>query len=160
MGYAMALSRDRETARDLLQDCVARALIAPSLPESEPAFRAFLFTTLRNLWIDRVRRERRKVAVDEAMDLLAEVAMQPVGLESVLVNALAVRQAFARLSEDHRDVLSLVDIAGFGYGEAALVLGIPPGTVMSRVSRARRALSSMLTDSAVEMLPRRGTAQR
>ena len=159
MGYAVALSRDRETARDLLQDCVARALVAPSLPESEPAFRVFLFTTLRNLWIDRVRRERRKAAVDETLEVVA-AALQPVGLESVLVNALAVRQAFARLSEDHRDVLSLVDIAGFGYGEAARILGVPPGTVMSRVSRARQALSSMLAESPVEMLPRKGTVQR
>jgi RNA polymerase sigma-70 factor (ECF subfamily) len=81
------------------------------------------------------------------------------GGEDRVVNQLAVRQAFLLLSKDHRDVLALVDIAGFSYDEAATLLDIPRGTIMSRVSRARSALARQLAQGAVVGLPlRRGRA--
>ncbi|HHZ08200.1 MAG TPA: RNA polymerase sigma factor [Rhizobiales bacterium] len=146
MGYAVVLSRDREMARDLVHDCVARALDAPALPGSEQAFRAWLFTTLRNLWIDRVRGDRHRAALAESLVVISAQASVPVSLESALVNAFAVRQAFERLAHDHRDVLALVDISGFSYEETAQVLDIPAGTVMSRVSRARQAQAALLSE--------------
>ncbi len=66
-----------------------------------------------------------------------------------IVNRMAVRQAFDQLGKDHRDVLALVDIGGFAYQEAADILGVPRGTVMSRVSRARLALARTLADTNV-----------
>ena len=150
-GYAVALSRDRDLAADLLHECVLRAMAARQAPESEPAFRAWLFTILRNLWIDHLRSGRRRADIEEA--LLVEGAVTPVSLESVVVNAFAVRQAFALLSLDHRDILALVDISGFSYDEAAAILSVPRGTVMSRVSRARQALARLLSDSVVTQLP-------
>jgi RNA polymerase sigma-70 factor (ECF subfamily) len=83
---------------------------------------------------------------------------EPVSLESVLVDAFSVRQAYARLSIEHREILALVDISGFSYEEAAAMIAIPRGTVMSRVSRARQALAANLREgNVVELGPQRGS---
>jgi RNA polymerase sigma-70 factor (ECF subfamily) len=156
-GYAVALTRDRDRAADLLHECVVRAMAARENPESEAAFRSWLFTILRNIWIDQTRTSRRRAEFEvQHPDELA----QPVSLESVVVNAFAVRQAFERLTQDHREVLALVDISGFSYEETGSILSIPKGTVMSRVSRARRALASLLSDSNVFAIPSNRTTER
>ena len=149
-GYAVALSRDREAARDVFQECMVRALSARSVPEPEPAFRAWLFAILRNVWIDRTRSDRRKATMEDrsAIDLSGE----PAPLDDALVTFLSVRQAFERLSLEHREVLALVDISGFSYEETAMTLAVPQGTVMSRVSRARRAMAALLIEGDVILL--------
>lgn len=153
-GYAVALTRDREQAADLFQDCVVRAMSARDVPDNDRAFRAWLFTVMRNLWTDRLRAHRRITNMHSQIveDNQHEV---PVPLEAVVVNRLAVREAFACLSLEHRDVLALIDIAGFGYEETAEMLAIPKGTVMSRVSRARQALIALLSDERIAELPPR-----
>jgi RNA polymerase sigma-70 factor, ECF subfamily len=148
-GYAVALTRDRDRARDLFQECVLRALAAPA-PRCDAAFRSWLFSIMRNRWIDDRRSDRRRsrgldMVKVEPPDWVRQEP--PPNLSAVIVNQLAVRQAFADLGPLHRDVLALVDIAGFRYAEAAEVLGIPPGTVMSRVSRARQELCRRLSDT-------------
>lgn len=150
-GYAVALSHDRDLARDLLHECVVRAMAARETPASEAAYRAWLFTILRNLWIDHIRTSRRKADLEEALS--ADDLAVPTSLESVVVNVLAVRQTFQRLSLEHRDVLALIDISGFSYDEAAGILAIPRGTVMSRISRARQALASLLSDNPAATIP-------
>ena len=145
--YAVAISGDPETAADLLQDCVVRVMGARNVPKDEPAYRAWLFTIVRNLWRDHQRRNASAHKVTQ--ELLVEAATTPVSLDTVIVNIVAVRSAFAQLSSDHRNILALVDVAGFGYGQAAGILDIPVGTVMSRVSRARGALANLLSDSSV-----------
>lgn len=139
-GYAISLSGNEQDAHDLVQETALKALNAPRVPGDEPAFRAWLFTILRNSWFDMIRRRGRRpeVSGDEAG---YEDIGQPTWLhDDSLVSALTVRLSLGRLSGDHRDILGLVDIAGFTYTEAAEILGIPPGTVMSRVARARNTL--------------------
>lgn len=145
-GYALALTRNRDTAADLVQDCVVRAMSARRAPHDERAFRAWLLTILRHLWLDQLRSWRRRRDMQEtthpdqqATDALADPT----------VTRLAVREALFLLSADHRDVLALVDIGGFTYDETAALLQINRGTVMSRVSRARAALAGKLTDPQV-----------
>lgn len=155
LAYATALCGDRQLAADLVQDCAVRVLRTTRAPGNESTYKAWLFTILRNLWLDhlRTRKLRREVPVEEAEHQPA----LPVAIESVLVNALAVRQAFALLSADHRDVLTLVDIGGFSYEETARLLQISKGTVMSRVSRARTALAALLeADNVTELPVRKG----
>jgi RNA polymerase sigma-70 factor, ECF subfamily len=65
-----------------------------------------------------------------------------------------VRQASTRLSTEHREILALVDISGFSYEEVAMMIAVPKGTVMSRVSRARRALAAQLGEANVVQLTR------
>lgn len=157
-GYAVAITRDHDRARDLLQDCLVRAASARDRPVADPAFRAWLFTIMRNLWIDQIRAERRRSQANETLcDMMPGM---PVSLESMTVETFALRQAFERLSHDHREVLALVDISGFSYQEAADLLNVPRGTVMSRISRAREALGKLLTDEAPSVVPFSGTARK
>ncbi len=152
-GYACALCRRVEDAEDLYQDALVRAMAASSVPRDATAFRVWMFRLIRNLWIDRLRRESRQAGlIDTEAD--AEDQPAPGGADSV-IDVLLVRQAFQRLSGDHREVLALVDIAGFSYDEAAELLDVPKGTVMSRISRARAALAGQLNAGQVVPFPRR-----
>jgi RNA polymerase sigma-70 factor (ECF subfamily) len=149
-GYAISLSQNRDTAHDLFQECMVRALSARSVPEQESAFRAWLFVIMRNLWIDRARSRQRKSTKED--EVANDQAVNPEPLDIALVTGLSVRQAFGRLSVEHREILALVDISGFSYAEAASMLTVPRGTVMSRVSRARRALAALLVEGDVVVL--------
>lgn len=152
-GYASALARDVDGAADLYQDTVMRAVASPAPPNGERQFRAWMFTIMRNHWIDQLRAECRQPEIEPLDEETLASAFVPVSLETVIVNQLAVRQAFERLSVHHRDVLTIVDVGGFSYDEAADMIGVPRGTVMSRVSRARNALCVLLADDSVAMHP-------
>lgn len=154
-GYAVALTRDKDEAADLFQDCIVRAMSARAYPIEDRAFRAWLFKVMRHLWIDRLRSDRRASAMHGQITEVLD-GCEPMSLENMVVNRFAVREAFALLSSDHRDVLALIDIAGFSYDEAAGLLRVPQGTVMSRVSRARQALGCLLSDERIAEFPRQG----
>jgi RNA polymerase sigma-70 factor, ECF subfamily len=142
-GYAFALTRDTPSAEDLYQDTMLRAMTAPSAPNNQMAYRVWLFRIMRNLWIDRLRADGRL----PEFDYNAEIDDLPMsGSDDQVVNALAVRQAFHCLSKAHRDILALIDICGFSYVEAAEMLDVPAGTIMSRISRARSALARRILD--------------
>ncbi|MCC5991978.1 MAG: RNA polymerase sigma factor [Rhodobacteraceae bacterium] len=156
-GYACALSPDIASAEDLYQDAVLRAMSARKVPEDLTAFRVWVFRLLRNLWIDRLRASGRTPDLTQEDMLDAASEQTP---EDTVVNRLAVRQAFMTLSKPHRDVLALVDIAGFSYAEAAEILDTASGTIMSRVSRARTILAQRLSeDDTVVALPRNRQAR-
>jgi len=129
----LKLSGSRDAANDLIQSCVVKALSSLSPPSDALKIRAWLFSILRNSWIDGYRHGR----------IVAEEQFDEHGLHSAwnfddkLIAELTVKQAFARLEPTYREVVELVDIAGFRYAEAAVILKIPIGTVMSRLSRAR-----------------------
>ncbi|TPE51064.1 RNA polymerase sigma factor [Amaricoccus solimangrovi] len=153
VGYAVALTHDPDLAGDLVQDAIVRAVESRNVPADERAFRAWITRILRNLWIDRCRARRRRA--DRAEAPAGEVADFPAGFrsEDLILNRIVVREAFGRLSASHREILALIDILGFSYGEAAELLGVRPGTVMSRVSRARRDLLRRLSDEGVVPFP-------
>ena len=157
-GYACALCADTASAEDLYQDTMVRAMSAASVPDDPTAYRVWLFRILRNLWIDRLRAAGRLPDVDDG----TEVDQMPSGQGGdQVVNALAVRQAFGRLSKAHRDILALVDICGFSYADAAQMLDTPTGTIMSRISRARAALAARMDeDRTVVALPLHRAARR
>lgn len=134
--FALTLTREQDAARDLVQQTAVRALAAPAPPEGSAAVLPWLLAIARNLFID----ERRRLA-RQTVDWLLDESTD--GNEAMRI--LAVRQALARLDPDCRAVIELVDIEGSTYKEAAHALSIPIGTVMSRVSRARRKLLADLT---------------
>lgn len=152
--YGMALTRDRDRASDLFQDAVLRAISARAIPDGDRQFQAWLFVILRNLWIDQARERQREADLRDGLAGSGDGGAGVPSLDGAIVNQMAVRQAFGALSMDHRDILALVDIAGFRYDEAAEILSIPRGTVMSRVSRARQALARLLQDTEIAELPR------
>jgi RNA polymerase sigma-70 factor (ECF subfamily) len=150
-GYAISLSRDDEQARDLVQECALRALKARSVPSDESAYRAWLFAILRNAAIDARRRQR-----NEPVPVGAEAEIGEVwGFDDGYIATVTVRQAMRRMSDDAREVIALVDIVGFSYAETAALLGVPAGTIMSRLSRARQALLGMIAQTSVRPLKAR-----
>lgn len=141
-GYALSLAGDPDIAAELFQECAVRALSARHVPREARACRAWLFVILRNLWHDRLRHERTVSrasldACDEPPTVLPEAQY---------LDAIAVRAALARLSPILRDTLALVDVAGFRYAEAAEILAVPIGTVMSRMADARRKLAALIVE--------------
>ena len=139
--YARALTRNADRADDLVQDCLERAIRKRSLFAPTGPLQAWLFRILINLWRNDLRFERRRgdhVPIDSLVSEPAVAAPQPGRI------ALAeMSRAIDRLPDDQREALLLVVIDGASYQEAAGILGIPTGTLMSRLGRARAALRTM-----------------
>jgi len=139
--YARALTRNADRADDLVQDCLERAIRKRGLFQPTGPVQAWLFRILVNLWRNALRSERRRgdhVAYDALLVEPSIPAPQPGRL------ALGeMHRALDRLPDDQRETLLLVVLEGVSYQEAAAILGIPIGTVMSRLSRARAALRAL-----------------
>lgn len=138
--YARALTRDIDRADDLVQDCLERAIARRGLFRPRGPLRPWLFTILTNLHRNARRTERRRgnhVDID-AMAELSTPAPQPGHL------ALAeLDRAIGTLPLEQKEALLLVTLEGLGYAEAAAILGIPTGTLMSRLGRARATLRKL-----------------
>ncbi|TCD11347.1 RNA polymerase sigma factor [Oricola cellulosilytica] len=145
--YARSLSRNSEEAEDLVQDCVERAF-SKRVTWRGVNLRAWLMTILTNLNRDRIGAQGRTpdlISMDEA----GEPAVSEVEADPLERDRLAA--ALDRLGADQRAVLMLIVVEGYRYAEVAAMLEIPIGTVMSRLSRARRNLArSLETDNIVE----------
>ena len=142
--YARALTGDVTRADDLVQDTMERALAKLDLWQPGSDLRAWLFTLMHNLFMNQIRALRpQDSAFDDALDI-------PVsGGQMEALGARDIHAALARLPEQQREVMLLVGLEQFGYEEAAQVLGVPVGTVMSRLSRARGRMRLMLTGAPV-----------
>ena len=156
--YALHLAGSADDARDLVQTSAMKALGANNVPDDALAYRTWLFRILRNTWIDECRRRARQPTSWDALEQDGAAAGNDAwhpdvsSIEKRLFNRLAVREGLARIAPDHREVLVLVDMAGFTYKEVAELLEVPIGTVMSRVSRARKRLLQALEEPAVRPL--------
>ena len=142
--YAISLCRRPDMADDLVQIAVERALL--SLDRFDPATRLepWLFRILRNAWIDDGRRRATRGTEIDVHDT-PEAAVHDGARASEA--ALMLRQteaALATLPDEQREVIVLVCFEELSYAEAADVLGIPKGTVMSRLARGRVALAAKL----------------
>jgi RNA polymerase sigma-70 factor (ECF subfamily) len=142
VAFARTIVGDSDLARDLVQEAVARALGARRVPGDAPAYRAWMFKIVRNAAIDELRRIQPKTIEEEpAVDLWR--------FDNACIAKITVEQGLATLAVTHREIIALIDIGGFSYSEAADVLGIPIGTVMSRITRARMALLAAIDASSV-----------
>jgi RNA polymerase sigma-70 factor (ECF subfamily) len=141
--YARSLTRDDVDAEDLVHDTLLRAYERRSTFKPGRNLRTWLMSILHNRFIDGTRGRRAEAARMEAARLEAESqlvhAQEPAGQDHA-VRLAEVRRMFLSLPEEQRAALHLVAIEGFSYEEAALTLGIPVGTLMSRLGRARAAL--------------------
>jgi RNA polymerase sigma-70 factor, ECF subfamily len=157
---ARRLAGSREEAEDLVQETYARAFRAWRSFEPGTNLRAWLFRILTNLNIDRGRRVQRSPDMQplEETDYflynkLEESTSDANTDERRVVERLSQNDAVTALADlphDFRDVVLLVDLADFTYSDAAQILDIPIGTVMSRLHRGRRILKRSLAESAVE----------
>ena len=138
--YARALAGDRVAADDLVQDTLERAWSKFHLYRRGTNLRAWLFTVMHNVYVNQLRAMRHAAPLNEEMQELARPARES--------DALVLRDldaALRRLPPDQREVLLLVALEEMSYAEAADSLGIPIGTVMSRLARAREKLRAMLS---------------
>jgi RNA polymerase sigma-70 factor, ECF subfamily len=141
--FARYVVRDVDRADDLVQECLTRAIAKIHTWTPGTNLRAWLFVILKNCHINAVRRERPCGEMPTDHPLLNVPANQDAH-----INLLEVRDAYLRLSQEHREVLLLVAIEGLRYEEAAAILKLPLGTVRSRLSRARQALRDALEEPA------------
>ena len=141
--YARALTHDAELADDLVQDTLERALTKFHLWQPGSNLRAWLFTIMHNVFINQMRSQAANMTTgldDEDVPLTA----RPTQNDWLEVRDL--QSALMRLPKEQRELLLLVGLEQMTYVEASDVLGIPMGTVMSRLSRAREHLRALLTD--------------
>jgi RNA polymerase sigma-70 factor (ECF subfamily) len=137
--YARALVGDRATADDLVQDTLERAWAKLHLYRRGTDLRAWLFTVMHNVHVNRVRAARPTDPLEEEMPELAQRASQG---DALLVRDLD--RAISLLPAEQRAVLLLVTLEEMSYETVARTLEIPIGTVMSRLSRAREKLRTMM----------------
>lgn len=156
---ARRLVGSREEAEDLVQETYARAFRAWRQYTPGTNLRAWLLRILTNLNVDRGRRQQRTpdtTPLEEGdyylANKLAESSGEAVLDQDKVVERLSqdsIVDALSALSHDFRDVVVLVDIGDFSYADAAQILDIPIGTVMSRLHRGRRQLKAKLAEEAV-----------
>jgi len=139
--YARGLISDRERADDLVQDTLERAWGRFALWQRRGDVRAWMFGIMHNLFIDRVR-SQRSTPEDTAGDTLPELPERSTQSDRLEVRDLD--RAIQRLPHEQREVLLLVGVEEMSYQAVATVLGVPMGTVMSRLSRARDRLRAEL----------------
>jgi RNA polymerase sigma-70 factor (ECF subfamily) len=151
--FAWSLTGNADEADDLVQDCLEQALGAWHGRNAEGNLRAWLFTILYNLHVSGRRRQARRAR------LLGEVAWaeaEPAsGGQDAALRCAEVLTHLDTLPAEQRDVLLLIGVEGLGYEEAARVLGVPVGTVMSRLSRGRERLRRLAEGRAVPVPPLR-----
>ena len=156
--FATSLARNASDAEDLVQETYLRAYRSRDTFKPDAGTRQWLFTICRNVFLRGRERERWVVASiddDPAEETLGTVALheaaQAGGYENVYDRidfAPALDRAMAMLAEPFRMVFALIDIGGLEYAEAAKTLGVPVGTVRSRLFRARRELQQHLIEHA------------
>jgi RNA polymerase sigma-70 factor, ECF subfamily len=139
--FAISLCRSRDLGDDLVQAACERALANTGRFEPGTRFDAWMFRILRNLWIDHLRKQTTagpQEDIDQRQDLAGASGERDVEARLTL-NSVA--QAITDLPDDQREIILLVCVEDLSYREAADVLGIPIGTVMSRLARARKNIA-------------------
>ena len=142
--FAHALSRNSADADDLTQATVERALRSREQWAPGTRLDSWLYRIMRNLWIDtgraRTRKEKHEAPEEEALRI-GEDPRESIETSLELKRAMAAMQ---RLPDEQREVVALILVEGFGYREVSEMLGLPIGTVSSRLVRGRTALLAML----------------
>lgn len=139
--FARTITRHVHDADDLVQLAIERALQRHAQWDGESKFESWMFGIMRNAWIDEARSRKRQSQVlvpEEAGEHVGDRGLEPQEA------AWSVQAALERLPEEQRLVIGLVLVEGLAYKEAAHVLDIPIGTVMSRLARGREALQALL----------------
>ena len=142
--FARSLARDPHDADDLVQIAVERALVRSGQLREDGRLSSWMFGILRNAWIDETRTRGRRnqiFAPEEAGEHVGDASSESHA------EALSVQDAMARLPDEQRMAVGLVLVEGLSYKEAAEIMGVPVGTLTSRLARGREALQGMLADT-------------
>jgi RNA polymerase sigma-70 factor, ECF subfamily len=160
--YARALTRDASRADDLVQSALVRAVAKQHLWQPGSDLRAWLFTILHNQHVNDVRHGMREGAMIPVEDVASALTVEANAGRSLQLRDLD--RALARLPDEQRQVILLVGLEGMRYEEVATILGIPIGTVRSRLSRGRETLRGLMgmdeKPTAIPAHPRTAGPQR
>ena len=149
--YAMVLSRNRAEAEDLVQETYVRAIQAMGRLRAGSNMKGWLFTILRNIWFNQLRKRRNgpQMVEIEAEEGVANSIVEPSKDSHELyvskMEAKQVQAAIQELSVESREIIMLREYEDLSYQEIASVLDCPLGTVMSRLGRARAKLRALLS---------------
>jgi RNA polymerase sigma-70 factor, ECF subfamily len=154
--YARALTRDVHRADDLVQDTLVRALAKQHLWQEGTNLRAWLFTLMHNQHVNDVRRANRESGNVDVDDVSSVLVANTDPTSSRQLREL--ERGLNRLPLEQRESILLVGLEGLRYDEAASILGVPIGTVRSRLSRGREALRKLMGMDEVEA-PAAATAE-
>ncbi|WP_299913486.1 RNA polymerase sigma factor [uncultured Paracoccus sp.] len=141
--YALSICRKGDEVDDLVQDAIERALRANTRPRDIARLRPWMFRVIRNLRNDELRKIRVRREYFAREERLSDVSYAGRDNES----DMQMRMLFQQMPPDMREILFLIDIMELKYREVAEILDVPTGTVMSRISRARKALRDLVEGS-------------
>lgn len=145
--YARALINNRELADDLVQDTLERALRNAGQFQPDTDLRAWLFTIMHNVYVNQVRKASTRAVHVSVDDDVQEAEFAVAGNQSQSLEVRDLDYALQRLPDDQREVVLLVGLEEMSYADVALALGVPIGTVMSRLSRGRERLRALMAGS-------------
>lgn len=148
--FARVLARSDADAHDLVQETVERALSRRSSFRPGTRLDSWAFTIMKRIFIDQTRSNARWARVVSPVDeRTPDVADAAMAGEALRADAMALREALLALPDDQRLAVALVLIDGLSYAEAASVMGVPAGTLTSRLVRGRQTLIQTLADQGV-----------
>jgi RNA polymerase sigma-70 factor (ECF subfamily) len=145
--FAHALSRNAADADDLTQAAVERALKSKDQWQRGTRLDSWAYRIMRNLWIDTARSRVRKSAHEAPEEEGLNVGADPRAAMDASVDLKRIMVAMERLPDEQREVVALILVEGFGYREVSEMLGLPMGTVSSRLVRGRTALLAMIGEA-------------
>ena len=148
--YAVSLVGNAAMADDLVQDCIERALRQSAQLRELPRIAGWLRRILHNLYIDEMRRGRNRGKERDLDEFADHLELSVPASDRDAVRDLS--KAMDQLSVEHREILLLVSVEELNYREISEELGIPQGTVMSRLARARDRLRSIMQNEEVVAL--------
>ena len=139
--FARVITRNVADADDLVQVAVEKALTRAAQWRSGSRLDSWMFGIMKNAWIDEIRSRRRRERVHAPAEAGATIGDSSAAARDI---ALSVQAAMARLPEEQRMAIALVLVEGLSYKDASESLGIPIGTLTSRLARGREALQALL----------------
>ena len=139
--YALALLRDTDAADDLVQDCLERALRKRRLWQRQGSMRSWLFRMLYNVFLN-TRNTRRRERLAVPLEAIAPTMVESPRQEQY-VECRNITEALDQLPEPQYAAIMLIALEGLSYDEAAWILGVPIGTLRSRLSRGRETLRTL-----------------
>jgi RNA polymerase sigma-70 factor, ECF subfamily len=160
-GYAMAITRNRTDAEDLVQETYLRAIPRMRSLRAESNIKSWLFTILRNIHLNQLRKQRfapKVLAIDAAEDtanIVAESSKDPLARYVSKAERDWVMEAVEQLPSVFREIVVLREYEDLSYQEIAGILDCPVGTVMSRLARARSRLRTLLSAAGLTVCPER-----
>jgi RNA polymerase sigma-70 factor (ECF subfamily) len=144
--YALTLLRNTDAADDLVQDCLERALRKQQLWQRQGSMRSWLFRMLYNIFLN-TRQSRRRERLVVPLETI-EPTMTESPRQETYVECRAIAQALDQLPEPQYAAIMLIALGGLAYDEAAWILGVPVGTLRSRLSRGRETLRTLRAETS------------